>query len=145
MRSTMRASGNALPPPQAGKLVVMVGGATEHLVVESLGGGEEAAGAARELGLACGQRTLAIDQLSLERLERVQGRTRGQLGRGRRDNCSLTARCSSALEGDFEHGRLGLFEAEVGAKAGSEICGSTSSSVGLRRRSGQTLARYLSK
>ena len=100
----------------------MVGGATENLVVESLGGGEEAAGAARQRGLTCGQRTLAIDQFSLERLERVQGRTRGQLGRGRRDNCSLQ-RAVDTLEGDFEHGRLGPFEAEVGAEAGSEICG----------------------
>ena len=100
----------------------MVGGATENLFVECLGGGEKATGAPRERGLACGQRPLAIDQLSLERLERVQGCTRGQLGRGRRDNCSLH-RAVDPLEGDFERGRLGPFEAEVGAEAGSEICG----------------------
>ena len=107
---------------RAPKLVILVGRAAEGLVVRGLGRREKAAGAASERRLACGHRGLAIDQLSLERLERIQGRTRGQLGRGRRDNCSLQ-RAVDPLEGDFERGRLGPFEAEVVAEAGSEICG----------------------
>ncbi|MEO5576790.1 MAG: hypothetical protein ABIR67_01720 [Gaiellaceae bacterium] len=116
MRSSIRASGHALPPPQAGKLVVGGrGAAAEHVVVERLRRGEQRTRAAREPGFALHDGALAFEQLGLEGFERIQG------GVVRRRDGLLCDAFLGRGHGCTDAVCNGVLEAEVGAKPGIEV------------------------